>query len=210
MTQVDYSRRKIIKAGAKFSALASLTSATSLGLLGSPISLMAQTRTRGISGQKAPELKVPYWIGPNGKESDAFSLAANKGKWIILKCFQNWCPGCHSVGFPSLQKIHAAFKDSDKVAIAAIQTTFEGYHTNTRSALAENQSNYDLDIPFGHDQGDPDAGHNEWESRPMTMLEYKTEGTPWFIVIDPNGYVAFNHFHVRTEQLIAAIQKDIA
>ena len=50
----------------------------------------------------APELEVGYWIDANGKPA-SFSLAENEGKWVFLKCFQNFCPGCHKFGFPNAE-----------------------------------------------------------------------------------------------------------
>lgn len=185
----------------------STTGFASIALTSKPISLWAQP-SRGINGQSAPELNVPYWIDSRGKETDAFAIASNQGKWIILKCFQNWCPGCHSAGFPALQKITAAFKDNQQVAIAAIQTTFEGFSTNTQDALLKNQQRYQLAIPFGHDAGDELAPHGNIKRRPTTMVSYRTGGTPWFIVIDPSGKVVYNHFHINADKLIEILQKE--
>jgi len=191
-------RRSFVKASAAIGA------ASILAPLSTPL-LAAQER--GIVGALAPELKVPYWIDGQGKKTAAFSLAANKGKWIFLKCFQNWCPGCHSSGFPTLQKVTNAFKDNDKVVTAAIQTTFEGFSTNTQDALRKNQLRYELEIPFGHDQGDENADHGDFRRFPSTMLEYRTGGTPWITVINPEGVVVFNDFHVNGDKLIAYLQE---
>ncbi|MEO0442883.1 MAG: redoxin domain-containing protein [Pseudomonadota bacterium] len=162
----------------------------------------------GITGQIAPELDASYWIGADGKQTTAFSVAANKGKWVLLKCFQNWCPGCHSLGFPSLQKLVDTFGDNEQVKFAAIQTTFEGFSTNNQDALLKNQQRYGLAIPFGHDQGDPNAAHGDVRRRPNTMVAYRTGGTPWFIVIHPAGRVVYNHFNVDTDRLIEILKKE--
>jgi peroxiredoxin len=198
MTQLLLSRRDTLKAG--FIGVAGLAS------LSNPLNALAQA-PRGITGQAAPELQVPYWIDGAGKETNAFSVAGNKGKWVILKCFQNWCPGCHSAGFPGLQKITAAFENNSQIAIAAIQTTFEGFSTNNQDALLKNQQRYELSIPFGHDSGDESAPHGDLRRRPKTMVSYRTGGTPWFIVIDPTGMVVYNHFHVDTDKLIDILKK---
>ena len=110
------SRRNFIKCG---------TTVFAGALMSNPQKLMAKS-PNGIAGELAPELEVPYWIDGDGQPTKAFSIAENKGKWVILKCFQNWCPGCHSHGFPALQKLVAEFGENDQVKFAAIQTTFEG------------------------------------------------------------------------------------
>lgn len=68
----------------------------------------------GILEQKAPAITADKWVSlPVGaKAPTAESL---KGKVIYLYCFQSWCPGCHSSGFPTLQKISTHFKDDKAV-----------------------------------------------------------------------------------------------
>ena len=55
-------------------------------------------------------------------------------------------------------------------------------------ALA-NHSRYALGIPFGHDAGDEQDGAGS-----ELMRRYRNGGTPWFILIDPDGRVVYNHF----------------
>ncbi len=151
----------------------------------------------------APPLQVDYWIDRDGSPA-SFDLAAEKGKWVMLKCFQDWCPGCHSSGFPTLQAFSEAFADHPKVAIAGIQTVFEGFSTNTVEDVRKNQLRYELPIVMGHDPGDPDGDH-----RPATMRDYRTGGTPWIIMINPEGQVVYNYFHINTEKLIAYIRSEV-
>ncbi len=127
---VDFYRRSLLKT--------SMLGAAAMAALPLANTLSAQS-TRGITGQMAPELEVSEWIDGNGNTSDSFSIKANKGKWIYLKCFQEWCPACHSVSFPNLQKLVAAFPEDNPedniVTSAVIQTTFEGFSHNTFDAL---------------------------------------------------------------------------
>jgi len=191
-------RRALIKAGLSGAAL------TALGL---PLQSLAKGHSRGIQGYAAPELAVPYWIDGKGNEQAPFTLAANKGKWIYLKCFQHWCPGCHSTGFPGTVKLAKAFPNPDQLAIAAIQTTFEGFSTNDQDALRKNQLRYDLDIPFGHDTGNGAAEHGSIARYPKTMVTYQTGGTPWIIIINPKGDVVFNDFRVDVDKLITYLSE---
>lgn len=195
-------RRALIKAG--------LISGAAMTGLGAPLALSAKGQIRGIQGYVAPELAVPYWIDGKGKEQAAFSLAANKGKWVYLKCFQHWCPGCHATGFPGLVKLVKAFPNHEQLAVAAIQTTFEGFSTNDQDALRKNQLRYGLDIPFGHDSGKSSAAHGTRERFPSTMLSYQTGGTPWIIIINPEGHVVFNDFRVDSDKLIQFLSEQFA
>ena len=158
----------------------------------------------GIVGNKAPELEVGYWIDEHGKPSH-FSVAQARGKWIYLKCFQNWCPGCHAHGFPTLKQVADAFYGDDRVAVVGVQTVFEGFSTNTQAAVRELQLRYELPISMGHDPGDPQGDH-----RPSTMRDYRTGGTPWMIVIDPSGTVVYNSFGIDADKFIAHIKSQSA
>lgn len=164
--------------------------------------------TRGIRGRMAPELNVPLWIDGKGNSTTPFSVAEHRGKWVYLKCFQEWCPACHSVGFPNLQKLKAAFPDDSKIIAAVIQTTFEGHSINNADALRKNQLRYGLDLPFGHDPGDTDLPRTDPGHFPNTMVSYRTGGTPWVTLIDPNGVVAFDGFHIDIDQLISYLREN--
>lgn len=171
-----------------------------IGLGSNP--LLAQT-TRGIEGREAPEIELDYWIDADGNPGH-FSVLESRGKWVFLKCFQDWCPGCHSSGFPTLQEFSKRFQDHPKVAIAAIQTVFEGFTSNTQEDVRKLQLRYDLPIVMGHDPGDP-----ETHKRPVTMQGYITGGTPWLILINPEGTVVYNNFHVDSGKLIEYVAEQV-
>jgi thiol-disulfide isomerase/thioredoxin len=157
----------------------------------------------GILDQPAPELQVDYWLDRHGKPT-SYSVGAARGKWVFLECFQNWCPGCHTHGFPTLKKVADAFDGDDRVSVAAVQTVFEGFSNNTREAVRELQLRYELPIPMGHDPGTP-----EREGLPMTMLQYRTGGTPWVIVIEPGGTVAYNNYRIDGDRFIALLKEQL-
>ena len=72
---------------------------------------------------KAPELRVTQWIDGSGKDlKNPIKLADYKGKFKVIYAFQHWCPGCHKVGLPSLQKMVKALDGNDNVKFLAIQT----------------------------------------------------------------------------------------
>ena len=151
----------------------------------------------GIDGLQAPELSVAKWVDGEGKETGDIKLADYKGKFKVLYCFQAWCPGCHSRGLPALQEMVKALEDNDNVQFMAIQTVFEGASSNTYERMKEVQKQYDLHIPFGHDEGDETTRNIS-----STMYNFRTGGTPWFIFVDENNNVVFNDFHLNTEKAI--------
>ena len=72
-----------------------------------------------------------------------------------------------------------------------IQTVFEGYSTNTKDKLRKNQLKYDLKIPMAHASGNPQT-----HRIPEIMRKYRSGGTPWTVIIDPEGRVVYNQFHI--------------
>lgn len=149
----------------------------------------------GIDYQLAPEFGVNEWRGAAGQPLPDYRLATMPGRYKLLFCFQDNCPGCHRQGFPTLIKLFEAFRHSPTVSFAAIQTVFEDFALNTRERGFANQTRYALPIPFGHDAG-PDG-------RRSTLIQrYRSGGTPWFILIDPEGVVLFNHYQLDAERLI--------
>lgn len=144
---------------------------------------------RGILGQKAPTWDVAEWFNlPDG--IDRLEINDLKGKVIYLFCFQAWCSGCHNTGFPTLKDVYEHFRDEPSVAFVAIQTVFEGFDANTIERAREIATQYELQIPFGHDPGLDSRRSN-------VMAHYHTGGTPWTILIDLDGVVRFNDFHIQ-------------
>jgi len=148
----------------------------------------------------APEFYVTDWVDANGNRTDQVKLSHFKGKFKVVYCFQSWCPGCHSIGLPNLQKMVNALRGNDNVAFVAIQTVFEGYQENTFAKMLETQKKYELKIPFGHDAGD------DGKSRSNFMQNYQTGGTPWFVLIDQNDKVVFADFHINVDAVINALK----
>ncbi len=169
-----------------------------------PASLNAAPKGYGIVGQQAPELEVATWIDGKGQPSN-FSLSDQHGKFVMLECWQAWCPGCHRHGFPALQKIFRAFQDHAHFVPVGIQTTFEGYSVNTQDKLMQMQTRYALPIMMGHDAGDESNNLH-----PSTMRNYRTGGTPWAILISPTGEVLYNDFSIDPDAAIKYLNEQLA
>jgi len=148
---------------------------------------------------QAPELRVKHWISGSGASFSTPLKLSDLGTGPkILFAFQDWCPGCHAHGFPTLQRLHAALAPRG-VGFAAIQTVFEGEHENTLEKLRINQDRYDLPIPFGHD-APPLANRT-----PSFMADYHSGGTPWFTIIDADGLIVFQGFYLDADSVVAAL-----
>ena len=66
------------------------------------------------------------------------------------------------------------------------------------------QIRYELPIVMGFDAGDPGTG-----SHPTTMVNYRTGGTPWAVLISPDGYVLYNDFGMDGDNAIRYISAEI-
>ena len=51
------------------------------------------------------------------------------------------------------------------------------------------------------------AGDQQTHSIPEIMHNYRSGGTPWTVIIDPYGKVAFNDFHIEVVPAVALIEK---
>ncbi len=151
----------------------------------------------GIVNQTAPELRVPDWLDGEGQERQPLKLADLGDQYKIIYCFQHWCPGCHSHGFPTLKSMMDLLATKG-FGFAVVQTVFEGSEANTFDRLRENQIKYDLKIPFGHDAASASSG------TPTLMEDYRTGGTPWFNIIDPDNQVVYSDFHLNLDSLLNA------
>jgi thiol-disulfide isomerase/thioredoxin len=158
----------------------------------------AQSTDRGIVGKFAPSWKTSTWHQlPSGKTS--LDVGDLKGKVTYLFFFQSWCPGCHRSGFPTLKNLAERYEADDSVFMVAIQTTFEGHGVNTDAKLPEMASRYRLTIPFGQSAGT--------SGTPEIMRAYRTGGTPWVVVIDRDGRVRFNDFHIQPDIAVTLIEQ---
>lgn len=149
---------------------------------------------------RAPEFGVNNWVDVNGNKTKPIKLSDFKGKFKIVYCFQSWCPGCHSKGFPDLKRMVDALKDNENVIFLGVQTVFEGHHENTFEKMVETQKQYALKIPFGHDAGD------DGKSTSNIMTNYQTGGTPWFLFIDERDNVVFSDFHLNPDAAIELLK----
>ncbi len=147
----------------------------------------------------APALQVTNWTNlPEGRSS--IDVTDYRGDVVVLFFFQSWCPGCHSRGFPTIDRLIKEYGTDGDVGFLTVQTVFEGEDVNTPERGRESLERHGLTIPLGHDV----RGENRRES---VMGRYRTRGTPWIVIIDRDGIVRFNHFHISASNAIELIDR---
>lgn len=139
-----------------------------------------------------PELNVSQWFNT----TEHITLAALRGKVIVLEAFQMLCPGCVAHGIPLAKRVAAAFP-RDKVAVLGLHTVFEHHDAMTPVSLQAFLHEYHIIFPVGVDT--PDKG-----GMPKTMQAFKMRGTPSLLIFDKLGTLRAHHFGDVSDLLLGA------
>jgi thiol-disulfide isomerase/thioredoxin len=149
--------------------------------------------------EPAPELEVSEWINA----AEPLSLAALRGRVVVVHAFQMLCPGCVMHGTPQAVKIHQAF-DRDDVVVLGLHTVFEHHSVMGPEALKVFMREYRIPFPVGVDRavaGSP---------IPATMQRYALRGTPSLLVVGRNGTLRLNHFGSLDDMPLGALLGQLA
>ena len=142
----------------------------------------------------APEWRTTEWFNA----PDPLSLAALRGRIVMLTAFQMLCPGCVANSLPQAQRVAATFKSSD-VAVIGLHSVFEHHDAMGPNALRVFLHEYKIGFPVGVDEPD---GTNF----PLTMRTYGFQGTPTTILFDRDGQLRRHVFgHIPDLQLGAEL-----
>jgi peroxiredoxin len=131
----------------------------------------------------APELAVSQWFNTQLP----LTLAALRGRVVLLHAFQMLCPGCVSHGTPQAEKAHRMFRNTD-LTVIGLHTVFEHHAAMTPVSLNAFIHEYRLTFPIGVDQP------GEGVPIPVTMQRYQMKGTPTSILIGRDGTIRHHGF----------------
>lgn len=152
------------------------------------ITLLLMSLTQGVlaNGRTAPEWDISEWI--NG---DGTTLAALKGKVVVIDFFQLWCPGCNSFSVPLMARWEQQFADeitAGNLVMLSIHTVFEGHDYQNPKKLRTYLKQKNIQHLVGIDR------HVDGDEIPETMKRYRTRGTPEMAIIDKEGRIRFQQF----------------
>ncbi len=143
----------------------------------------------------APELVVSQWFNTG----DTPTLAALRGRVVLLHAFQMLCPACVRLATPQAQQAHEQF-GRQGLAVLGLHTVFEHHEAMQPVSLEAYIHENRLGFPIGVDR--PDGQHG----LPLTMRAYGMQGTPTLLLIDRQGRLRQHVFgHVPDLALGAAI-----
>lgn len=143
---------------------------------------------------QAPELQVSRWFNAPAP----LSLAALRGRVVVIEAFQMLCPGCVSHGLPQAQRVRQVFARED-VEVIGLHTVFEHHAAMTPVALEAFLHEYRIGFPVGVDAA------SETGPIPRTMAAYGMRGTPTLLLIDRAGRLRQQHFG-QLEDLVLGAQ----
>lgn len=142
----------------------------------------------------APELAVSQWFNTE----NPISLAALRGRVVLLHAFQMLCPGCVSHGTPQAERAHRMFRSTDLVVIG-LHTVFEHHAAMSPVSLEAFIHEYRLTFPIGVDQS------GDGVPIPITMQRYQMQGTPTSIMIGRDGRVRHKGFGQEDDMALGMI-----
>lgn len=139
---------------------------------------------------QAPELDVARWFN----SATPVTLAALRGKVVVIEAFQMLCPGCVSHGLPQAQRVRRLFAE-EQVVVLGLHSVFEHHAAMTETALEAFLHEYRIGFPVAVDTPSPTG------PIPQTMAAYGLRGTPTLLLIDKQGRLR-REFFGQVEDLV--------
>jgi peroxiredoxin len=142
----------------------------------------------------APELSVSQWLNT----PQPLTLAALRGRPVLLHAFQMLCPACVSHGTPQTERAHRMFRNTD-LQVIGLHTVFEHHAAMTPVALEAFVHENKLTFPIGIDTASEDG------PIPVTMARYGMRGTPTLILIRRDGTIHHHGFGAQDDMAVGAM-----
>lgn len=143
---------------------------------------------------QAPEWQVSHWFNAPTPPT----LAALRGRVVVIEAFQMLCPGCVSHGLPQAQRVRQVFARED-VEVVGLHTVFEHHAAMTPVALEAFVHENKLTFPIGIDTAGEDG------PIPVTMARYGMRGTPTLILIRRDGTIHHHGFGTQDDMAVGAM-----
>ncbi|WP_348693004.1 redoxin domain-containing protein [Duganella fentianensis] len=141
----------------------------------------------------APEFEVAAWLNVR----QPLSLAALRGKVVLVYAFQMLCPACVTHGLPQAKKVAASFSRNE-VEVIGLHTVFEHHAAMGQVALEAFLHEYQIGFPVAIDSASGTG------PVPKTMAAYGMRGTPTLLLFDRAGRLRQHHFGMLEDLQLGA------
>jgi len=148
-------------------------------------------KRKHVVDRQAADWKVNEWIRPPSES--ARDVADLKGKTVCLVCVQAACRASSTHALPMVTALSKQYAADDSVQIVVVQTAFRDFRRNSLANAKRLAKSLPDTVAVGHTG---DSKH-----RPAVLDNYGIAGTPWVVIIDASGKVAFSAVHLRAEQV---------
>lgn len=143
-------------------------------------------------GVELPAIEATEWLNCEAP----LTLAALRGRVVVIEAFQMLCPGCVAHGLPQAQRIRQTFRVED-VMVIGLHSVFEHHEAMTPIALRAFLHEYNIRFPVAVDL----AGEG---ALPQTMRNWRLEGTPTLLLVDRRGRLRARHFGQVPDMAVGA------
>jgi len=129
-----------------------------------------------LNPESPPDIQAAQWFNADAPQS----LAALKGRVVVMAAFQTHCPGSVKHGLPQAARLAENFSD-DEVVVLGLNVPFEEHEKQTPEALGAFIEERGLEFPIALDK--PGAKG----ALPKTFEAYELQGTPAILIFDRQG-----------------------
>jgi thiol-disulfide isomerase/thioredoxin len=135
---------------------------------------LAACDTRALAGGGAVGTTAPDY-GAVTLDGDSVSLAALRGRLVLLNIWATWCPPCREE-IPALQRLHERHAAAG-LEVVGVSIDSRGEGENIRTFL----EGYGVTYPIWHDPVD------------RVTTSFRAQGVPTTVLIDREGTVIWRH-----------------
>jgi len=186
--------------------------------------VIAPPATIGPSeGELAPDFSADAYGGSNWenfKLSDSFDYEweeGDSGEWILIQFIDTDCPYCWNEG-ETLSNLHAQWSNDVEFITVAVELSINGHDSDRQEIEAfRDKTNYGTDESDGNGCNSgrencanrPGTTHN-WEyidGSSNILKDWEVSGTPFLVILKPDGYVAWNQGENNGESIEDAMQR---
>ncbi len=153
-----------------------------------------ETSKSKSTSSKAQEFFGLEWFDKNKKKLPHIRLKDLKGKLTFINVFLKTCPGCpksHKI----FKKLTEKYKSRKDIQFLGVQSVSYGHKQNSEKELHTIREKYGYDFPMAQD------------NQAVIIMQYGAGGTPWNIVLGPEGQIEHNYFFISEKDADKYVKK---